>query len=97
MAQDIWEWWLENHDVIPQPLYHRMLEEDFPEQTEFMEHYRDVIHPTQINENKKTNPIAEKTAIRKGLTYGARKLLPRAVPYIGWGLLAKDIYDFMKD
>ncbi len=99
MSQDIWEWWLDNHGSIPEPLYYRMLEEYFPQQTEPIYHYRDVIYPTQVSDSKiaKPVPLAKDVAMRKGLMYGARKLLPRAVPYVGWGLLAKDIYDFFKD
>ena len=101
---DIWTWWLAHHDNIPQNvreyrdyLYHEtQLSPD--EIEEFMYDYK---YATE-EKNKpsafiKADPVAKDVAMRKGLMYGARKILPRAVPYVGWGLLAKDIYDFFKD
>lgn len=49
------------------------------------------------NKTVKANPIVKDTAMRKGIMLGARRIAPRFVPYVGWGLLAKDIYDYFKD
>jgi hypothetical protein len=33
----------------------------------------------------------------RGVSKGLRKILPRFVPYLGWAVTAKDIYDFATD
>jgi hypothetical protein len=33
----------------------------------------------------------------RGIKKGLRKIVPRFVPYIGWAITAKDIYDFVTD
>ena len=33
----------------------------------------------------------------RGIKTGLKKILPRFVPYIGWAITAKDIYDFVTD
>ena len=66
---------------------------------EFMYDYKYASEEKSSSSTKmiQADPVAKDVAMRKGMMYGARKLLPRAVPYVGWGLLAKDIYDFFKD
>jgi hypothetical protein len=66
---------------------------------EFMYDYKYASEekPSPSTKMIQADPIVNDIAMRRGLKYGARKLLPRAVPYVGWGLLAKDIYDFFKD
>lgn len=102
-SQDIWEWWVQHHDDIPHDIHRYVLEED---DTEFMIGYKNIVElgidpDTQVlissGKIAKADPVAKDIAMRKGLMYGARKILPRAIPYLGWGLLAKDIYDFFKD
>lgn len=101
-SQDIWEWWIEHHDDIPHDVHRYVLEE---EDTEFMIGYKNIVElgidpETQVLISSKVanaDPVAKDIATRRGIMFGARRLLPRAVPYLGWGLLAKDIYDFFKD
>jgi len=108
MSQDIWKWWVSNHDVIPENVkqyrdYLMVNTESLDEVEEFMFDYKYATDDYFVNRNVvpsktvKANPIAEDIAMRRGLKYAARRILPRAVPYVGWGLLAKDIYDFFKD
>lgn len=100
--QDIWEWWVEHHDDIPHDIYRYVLEED---DIEFIIGYKNIVElgidpETQVlvsAKMAKPDPVAKDVATRRGIMFGARRLLPRAVPYLGWGLLAKDIYDYMKD
>lgn len=33
----------------------------------------------------------------RGIKTGVRKIAPRFVPYVGWALTGKDIYDFITD
>lgn len=102
-SQDIWEWWVEHHDDIPHEIHRYVLEED---DTEFMIGYKNIyelgIDPetqTLVSAPKtsKSNALANDTAMRKGMMFGVRRIAPRFVPYVGWGLLAKDIYDYLKD
>jgi len=38
-----------------------------------------------------------KQSIGRGVRFGLRRVLPRLAPIIGWGILAKDIYDIATD
>ena len=38
-----------------------------------------------------------KASIGRGIQFGLRRVLPRLAPIIGWGILAKDIYDIVTD
>ena len=74
------------------------LKHNFPELVfQGPHHEDDMFTKDPSSKIVKADPVAKDVAMRKGLMYVARKLLPRAVPYVGWGLLAKDIYDFFKD
>ena len=48
---------------------------------------------TEVNEERLFRMA--KRSIGRGVKWGLRRVLPRLAPIIGWGILAKDIYDIV--
>lgn len=97
----IYDWWMSVSDQIPKTAKLQADHWHIIPDTEFMEIYLkhnfdEPVFQGPKNQKTKKNPSHE-LAARRAISIGVRRLAPRLLPIVGWGLLAKDIHDFLDD
>lgn len=101
----IYDWWMSVSHLIPKNAKLQADHWHVVPDTQFMEMYLKHNFDEPVFYGPKRKPANEKQtnnpshdiATRRAIQIGVRRLAPRFVPYVGWGLLAKDIYDYLSD